>query len=172
MKQPVTKAAGKIKKDRRAKGDGTRPMLSRIYFIDRKIASGNCPGTRQLAEEYEAGTATISRDIEFLRDRMGAPIEYDSHRRGYYYSDKSYRLPAALSRPEDMLALGMAKSLITLYQDTPLYTASRELLDSITAPLTANGRQGKPWYEDRIIVPPRGGSPGFRQGLGYYYCGP
>jgi predicted DNA-binding transcriptional regulator YafY len=90
---------------------------------------------------------------------MGAPIEYDTQRRGYYYSDKNYRLPAALSRPEDMLALGMAKSLITLYQGTPLYAASKELLDSITAPLSAGRRPGKPWYEDRIVVPPVASAP-------------
>jgi predicted DNA-binding transcriptional regulator YafY len=138
---------------------GNRPMLSRIYFIDRKIASGTYPSTRQLAEEYEAGTATISRDIEFLRDRMGAPIEYDTQRRGYYYADKGYRLPAALSRPEDMLALGMAKSLITLYQGTPFYTAAKELLESITTPYSAKGGSGKPWYEDRIIVPPAASAP-------------
>jgi predicted DNA-binding transcriptional regulator YafY len=159
MKQPVTKTAGGAKKEKSAASGGTRPMLSRIYFIDRKIASGTYPNTRQLAEEYEAGTATISRDIEFLRDRIGAPIEYDSHHRGYYYSDKNYRLPAAFSRPEDMLALGMAKNLITLYRGTPLYPASRELLDSIIAPLAVKGRPGKPWYEDRIVVPPVAAAP-------------
>jgi predicted DNA-binding transcriptional regulator YafY len=58
-----------------------------------------------------------------------------------------------------MLALGMAKSLITLYRGTPLYPASRELLDSITAPLAVNGRSEKPWYEDRIIVPPVAAAP-------------
>ncbi|MDR1144039.1 MAG: HTH domain-containing protein, partial [Spirochaetaceae bacterium] len=143
-----------MKKERRSQSGGTRPMLSRIYFIDREIASGTYPSTRQLAEEYEVGTATISRDIEFLRDRIGAPVEYDSHHRGYFYSDKSYRLPASFSRPEDMLALRMVKNLNTLYRGTPLYPASRELLDSITAPLAVSGRSEKPWYEDRIIVPP------------------
>jgi predicted DNA-binding transcriptional regulator YafY len=159
MKQTSVESAGRADKEHGARSGGTRPMLSRIYFIDRRIASGDYPSTRQLAEEYEAGTATISRDIEFLRDRIGAPIEYDSRRRGYYYSDKNYRLPVALSRPEDMLALGMVKSLITLYQDTPLYSASRELLDSITVPLSANGTLGKPWYEDRVVVPPAAAAP-------------
>jgi predicted DNA-binding transcriptional regulator YafY len=159
MKQPAAQAPGEEKKERGSHSDGTRPMLSRIYYIDRKIASGDYPNTRQLAEEYEVGTATISRDLEFMRDRIGAPIEYDSRYRGYYYSDKNYRLPAAFSRPEDMLALGMAKSLITLYQDTPLYPASRELLDSVSAPLSANGTSEKPWYEDRIVVPPAASVP-------------
>jgi predicted DNA-binding transcriptional regulator YafY len=159
MKRETTKTTGGVKKERRSQNGGTRPMLSRIYFIDRKIAAGNYPSTRQLAEEYEVGTATISRDIEFLRDRMDAPIEYDSRRRGYYYTDKNYRLPAALSRPEDLLALGMARNLLTLYQGTPLYPASRELLDSIAGPLGAGGGPGKPWYEDRIVVPPVAAAP-------------
>jgi predicted DNA-binding transcriptional regulator YafY len=162
MKQPGTQAAGTAKnerKPRKPQGGGTRPMLGRIYFIDKKIASGNYPNTRQLAEEYETGTATISRDIEFLRDRMGAPIEYDSSRRGYYYSDKSYRLPGAFSRAENILALGMVKSIITLYQDTPLYPACKELLDSITVPLSASGGPGKPWYEDRIVTAPSASVP-------------
>jgi predicted DNA-binding transcriptional regulator YafY len=148
-----------VEKEHKSQSGGTRPMLSRIYFIDRKIASGNYPSTRQLAEEYEVGTATISRDIEFLRDRMGAPIEYDSRRRGYYYSEKDYRLPGAFSRPEDMLALGMVKSLITLYQDTPLYSASKGLLDTITAPLIAGEGPEISWYEDRIVVPPVAAAP-------------
>jgi predicted DNA-binding transcriptional regulator YafY len=141
-------------KKRKARSGGTRPMLNRIYFIDRIISSGKYPSTRQLARDYGAGTATISRDIEFLRDMMGAPIEYDSRRRGYYYSDAHYRLPAAFSRAEDMLALGMAKSLMSLYRGTPIYPAGKALLDSITAPLAANGKPGQAWYEQRVIVPP------------------
>ncbi|MDR2865477.1 MAG: HTH domain-containing protein, partial [Spirochaetaceae bacterium] len=62
----------------KARSEGTRPVLSRIYFIDRQIAAGKYPSTKQLAEEYEVGTATISRDIEFLRDMLDAPIEYDA----------------------------------------------------------------------------------------------
>ena len=138
----------------KARSEGTRPVLSRIYFIDRQIASGKYPSTKQLADEYEVGTATISRDIEFLRDMMGAPIQYDAQHRGYYYSDKSFRLPAAFSRAEDMLALGMAKSLLSLYRNTPLFSAARNLLDSITAPLDKAPLAGqKKWYETRIVVP-------------------
>jgi predicted DNA-binding transcriptional regulator YafY len=131
----------------------TRPMLNRIYFIDREIASGKYPNTRQLAKAYEAGTATISRDIEFLRDMMGAPIEYDSSRKGYYYSDKSYRLPGAFISSEELLALGIVKNLLSLYRETPIYGAARKFLDGITSPLNPGGG-GTPWYEDRIIVPP------------------
>jgi predicted DNA-binding transcriptional regulator YafY len=129
-----------------------RTSLPRIYFIDSRIASGTYPNTSTLAKEYEVSGATISRDIELMRDRLHAPIAYDALHRGYYYSQKAYRLPAGYSSAQDMLALGMAKTLLTLYRNTPLHDAADHLLDSITAPLAADG--ASQWYKDRIVVPP------------------
>jgi len=129
-----------------------KTALPRIYFIDREIASGKYPNTTTLAKNYESGTATISRDIEFMKDMLNAPIEYDYKRRGYYYTEKAFRLPAAFGSADDMLALGMAKTLFSLYQNTPIYDAASQFMNSITAPL---GEAENPlWYEDRIIVPP------------------
>jgi predicted DNA-binding transcriptional regulator YafY len=129
-----------------------RMALARLYFIDKEIGSGIYPNTKSLAKDYEVGTATISRDIEFMRDRLGAPIEYDYRRRGYYYTEKTFRLPAAFTSADDMLALGMAKTLLSLYKNTPIYGAARDLVDSITAPLEEPRKTL--WYEDRIVVPP------------------
>ena len=50
-----------------------------------------------------------------------------------------------------MLALGMAKSILSLYRETPLYEAAVTLLESITAPLAADG--SRDWLENRIVVP-------------------
>ena len=83
---------------------------------------------------------------------MEAPIEYDFKRKGYYYTEKTYRLPAVFCSGEDALAFGMAKSLLSLYSNTPIYNAANQFMESITAPMgkTENPR----WYEDRIVVPP------------------
>ena len=129
-----------------------KTALPRIYFIDREIASGKYPNTRTLAKAYESGTATISRDIEFMRNMMNAPIKYDFTQKGYYYTEKTFRLPAALGSAEDVLALGMAKTLLSLYKNTPIYNAAKELMESITAPLAEEEKSH--WYEERIIVPP------------------
>jgi predicted DNA-binding transcriptional regulator YafY len=87
-----------------------------------------------------------------MRDRLDAPIEYDALRRGYYYTEKTYRLPAGYASAQDMLALGMVKNLLTLYRNTPLHDAAAQFIQSITAPLEADGASR--WYEDRIVVPP------------------
>jgi hypothetical protein len=44
-------------------------------MIVREIASGSYPNTTTLAKVFETGTATISRDIEFMRDKMNAYIK-------------------------------------------------------------------------------------------------
>jgi predicted DNA-binding transcriptional regulator YafY len=104
-----------------------------------------------MARMCETSVSTISRDIEFMRDQLLAPIDYDPLNRGYYYSQKTYRLPAGFTSAEDLLALGMAKSILSLYRETPLFEASSHLLESIIAPIVSDSN--KDWLENRIVVP-------------------
>lgn len=70
----------------------TNLLLERLCIIHHAIKSGKYPNTedlRRLCSERlsigKLGTSTISRDIEFLRDRFGAPLEYDYVKKGYHY---------------------------------------------------------------------------------------
>ena len=128
-----------------------KTALPRIYRIDAEIASGRFPNSDGLARMCETSVSTISRDIEFMRDQLFAPIEYDAGNRGYYYTAKTYRLPAGFTSAEDLLALGMAKSILSLYRETPLYEASANLLESIITPIASDGNRD--WLENRIVVP-------------------
>jgi len=128
-----------------------KTALPRIYRIDAAIASGKYPNSDDLARMCETSVSTISRDIEFMRDQLLAPIEYDTFKRGYCYTQKTYRLPAGFTSAEDLLALGMAKSILSLYRDTPLFEASNHLLESIITPIASDGNRD--WLENRIVVP-------------------
>lgn len=66
----------------------THRMLERLIRIHNKIKSGCYPNSRQLAYDLEASEPTINRDIEYLRDSRGAPIEYDYTQKGYYYTEE------------------------------------------------------------------------------------
>jgi predicted DNA-binding transcriptional regulator YafY len=141
-----------------------KTALPRIYFIDRQIASGNYPNTRTLAEAYETSEPTISRDIEFMRTTLNAPIVFDYNRKGYYYSEKTYRLSAGYTTATDMLALGMAKNLLSLYHNTPLYETTQQLLELIGLPIAGpllpeSDAEHPPWYEKRVVVPPVASAP-------------
>ena len=128
-----------------------KTAFPRILFIDREIASGKYPSSKEMAIKYETSLSSIGRDIAFMKDMLNAPIKYCAKHRGFYYSEQNYRIPAGYSSAEDLLALGMAKSILSLYQNTPLYEAAQRLLDCITAPLAAEGKDD--WYENRIVVP-------------------
>ena len=129
-----------------------KSALARLYFLDQQIASGKYPNTGYLAKKWEGiSISTISRDIAFMKDRLNAPIEYDALRRGFYYSEPNYRIPMGFSSADELLALGMAKNILTLYKDTPIYDAAHHLLDSIIAPLSTEDNSN--WYENRIVVP-------------------
>ena len=128
-----------------------KTALPRIYKIDAEIASGKYPNSDDLARFCETSVSTISRDIEFLRDQLSAPIEYDAFNRGYYYTAKTFRLPAGFTSADDLLALGMARSIFSLYRETPLYEAASQLLEGITTPIASDGN--KDWLDNRIAVP-------------------
>lgn len=66
----------------------THGMIERLIFINKTLNAEIYPNTPKLAKQLEVSIATISRDIEFLRDRLNAPIEYNYERKGYYYSEK------------------------------------------------------------------------------------
>jgi predicted DNA-binding transcriptional regulator YafY len=128
-----------------------KTALPRIYKIDAEIASGKYPNSDDLARLCETSISTISRDIEFLRDQLSAPIEYDALNRGYYYTKKTFRLPAGFTSADDLLALGMARSIFSLYRETPLYEAASQLLETITTPIVSDGNRA--WLDNRIVVP-------------------
>jgi len=128
-----------------------KTALPRIYKIDAEIASGKYPNSDDLARLCETSISTISRDIEFLREQFSAPIDYDAFNKGYYYTKKTFRLPAGFTSADDLLALGMARSIFSLYRETPIYEASRQLLESITTPIASDGNMD--WLDNRIMVP-------------------
>ena len=97
-----------------------RLMLERLSKIHAKIKSGCYPSTKDLAFDNEVSIPTISRDIQFLRERFNAEIEYDSVNRGYYYK-KDFDMPLNLISSKDVLFLSLAKQLLSQYEGTPVY---------------------------------------------------
>ena len=69
-----------------------RNAYARITHIHRLISAKRYPNVPYLAERIEVSRKTIERDIEKLRDFFGAPIEYDHHKKGYYYREP-FELP-------------------------------------------------------------------------------
>lgn len=97
----------------------TRFPLERIAALDRAVRAGEYPNARTIGERLEVCRRTVLRDVEFLRDRLGAPIAFDQVRNGYYYTDPGFRLPAVAMTEGELLALVLAERAFQQYRGTP-----------------------------------------------------
>lgn len=52
--------------------------FTRLAFIDEQIASGIFPSAGSIAKKLECSSRTIQRDIEYMRNFLNAPIEWDA----------------------------------------------------------------------------------------------
>ena len=92
----------------------------RFYRIHRLLKAGKCVPLHRFTEDLGISRATFKRDIEYLRDRYGAPLVWDKERGGYRYDltqpgADSFELPGFwLSASEIHALLAMRAMLADL----------------------------------------------------------
>ena len=112
----------------------------RFYTIDRLLKSSRVVPLSRLIEELEVSRATVRRDLEYMRDRMAAPIIWDRAQRGYRYDidqDSRYSLPGLWFNSSEVYALLTMDHLLSSLQPgllephiEPLRSRVRRLLGS------------------------------------------
>ncbi len=112
-----------------------RPVLNRIMRIDEALRRATWPNANTLAKALEVNPRTIRRDLDFLRDRLRAPIAFDARRHGYYYTEASYRLPFLQLTEGELVALFLAEQMLRHYYGTPYGPDLERAFDKITAGL-------------------------------------
>ena len=94
------------------------------------------PNCRKIADRLEVSSKTIQRDIDFMRYRLGLPIEYDPLRFGFYYSEPVTSFPNIEVSEGEITALFVAQKALAQYQGTPfeqpLRTAFKKITDGLT----------------------------------------
>lgn len=97
-----------------------RPQFKRLVELDRRIRSGEYPNCLTFSLEWEVSQKTIQRDIDFLRDEAGAPIEYDRERKGFFYTDRQWFLPSVPLSEGELVATMLAARALEQYAGTPV----------------------------------------------------
>jgi predicted DNA-binding transcriptional regulator YafY len=113
----------------------TRPPLDRMMQIHEQIKAGKYPNCVKMARELEVSKRTIIRDMDFMRDRLRLPIEFDWARNGFFYSRPVNQFPTIAITESEMFALLVAHKAIAQYHGTPfqrpLEAAFRKLTGSL-----------------------------------------
>jgi predicted DNA-binding transcriptional regulator YafY len=124
-------------------GGGEGDYLSRwkrIVWLDQQLRGGTAASAGKLARACGVSTKTIYRDLEAMRDQLGAPIRYDPRLRGYVYTDPDFAIPAATLSERDLFALMVAENALAQYEGTPLAGYLREAFAKILATLPGDVR--------------------------------
>lgn len=119
-------------------------LLERIYFFHTQIQRNRYPNASDLAEEFEVSSATAHRDINYLRDRLLAPLYFNQQKNGYAYSEEGFRLPFE-ETSKVILLLGV---LNTMAEETGL--AGLPELQQLQNKLESLAALGKDRLKDHI----------------------
>lgn len=117
----------------------------RIYQIHRILQGTRAPlSAQELADRLEVSSRTIKREIAFMRDRLGAPIDNDPASRGYLYPDQgeTFELPGLWFRADELHALLAASQLLESVQPGLLSDHLRPLRRRIDQLLEKSGHSG------------------------------
>jgi len=106
-------------------------IYERFLWFDNRIQEGKYPNTRTLSEKFCISRKTAQRDIEFLRDRLNAPLVYVHEQRGFSYADNTYELPGFWLGEEGLTSLLLAYRLTSVVPDVALKTSLRTFLDQV-----------------------------------------
>lgn len=108
-----------------------RHTYIRIHQIDSLIRQGLYPNCQRLAEEFETSQRTVLRDIEAMKDSLGAPIAYSKEKNGYYYSQGNFRLPEMKLTEGELLAVCLGADLLNKYKGAPFEKAIKNAFQKI-----------------------------------------
>ena len=108
---------------------------NRISEIDRIIREGCYPNSTYLKDKLEVSRATISRDIEYLRDTLGAPLAYDKQKQGYYYTQDNFFVQNVMLSEGELFTVSTMIPLLEQYKNTPLESSFRNIMEKITGML-------------------------------------
>ncbi|MCB2183216.1 MAG: transcriptional regulator [Desulfobulbaceae bacterium] len=109
-----------------------KPQHSRLLFIDKKIRENCYPSCATLAEEWEVSSKTIQRDLDYMRNMLDAPLSYSAKKRGYYYTEENFHLPAMALNDSDLFAIFIAGKVLKQYENTPIYSRLTSVFDKIS----------------------------------------
>ena len=72
----------------------------RIQWFHKMVAENCYPNTHDISEKFGISPRQAQRDLEHMRNSLGAPLTYSSAHRGYFYTSQFY-LPSMISTEDE-----------------------------------------------------------------------
>lgn len=123
----------------------SRTAFLRVFEVHKIICAGRYPNCTTLAKAIERTPKTIQRDISFMRDQLGLPLEYHPIKRGYYYTEPVHDFPMLHLSRNDLVALFLARHALEPLRGTRLEGMLAESFSKIAG--ACPGEVSIQWHE-------------------------
>ena len=124
----------------------TRAQIERLYGIVAKIQNREAQNLGALAAVFEVETRTIQRDITFLRDRLGVPVEFDRSLNRYAIAEDFSHTPPLELDSQDFLLLSFLQQCLAPYAATEIGAAMNASFQRLFGVLTGT-HKWRQWSE-------------------------
>lgn len=91
----------------------------RMMRIHQELLGEKYPNCSSLGKAMEVSGKTIQRDLEYMRDQLMMPIEYEPGKHGYFYTESVVNFPTITATEGEVLALFVAQKALSQYRGTP-----------------------------------------------------
>lgn len=101
---------------------------NRIQWFHKRIADMRYPNANRLSERFGISHRQAQRDVEYLKNKLEAPLAYSAEHRGFYYTAE-YSLPTYTASESEL-------DYVEAVTGTESHAAKREILQ-MQIPYTA-----------------------------------
>ena len=105
--------------------------LARVLRLHASLVQQRPFSSRRLAEELGVTERTIKRDIAYMRDQLGCPIDWDRSAQTYRYTHACDLLPLLRLTADEALSLTLAGQTFAAWAGSPLGHALTAALSKI-----------------------------------------
>lgn len=96
---------------------GDQLFLERFIWFDQEARIGCWPNASTLACRFELSTKTAHRSIDYFRDRLHAPLEYDESCKGCFHTIQTHKdSAAAWLSPKNLNSLDLSVAELPVIQ--------------------------------------------------------
>jgi predicted DNA-binding transcriptional regulator YafY len=111
---------------------GVKNIYERFVWFDNQVRARKYPNATSLSEQFEISAKTAQRDIDFMRDRLLCPLDYDSSQKGYCYDDETFSLPMVYLSSEELSALLIVRKMLQDISSGSIGQEISSIVDKIT----------------------------------------
>jgi predicted DNA-binding transcriptional regulator YafY len=97
------------------------------------IQMGSYPNKLDLAEKIERHPRTVQRDLEALRIRFDAPLEFDRSKNGFYFTDPDWRMPPIKLSQGEVISFFIADRILQRLGASTEVSIARSAVRSLAA---------------------------------------